>query len=73
VDRGFAGTDLGRFASDNHLTAWAGLAPGNNESAGKRKGGKTRKGSRWLRAILVNAAHAAAKKKGSTLACHRLW
>src|SRR5438552_15326163 len=60
--------DMGRFPSDDHLTAWAGLAPGNNESAGKRKGGKTRKGSRWLRAILINAAHAAAKKKGSKLA-----
>jgi len=62
------GIDMGRFPSDDHLTAWAGLAPGNNESAGKRKGGKTRKGSRWLRAILINAAHAAAKKKGSKLA-----
>ena len=62
------GVDMSRFPSDDHLTAWAGLAPGNNESAGKRKGGKTRKGSRWLRAILINAAHAAAKKKGSKLA-----
>jgi transposase len=62
------GTDMGRFPSDDHLTAWAGLAPGNNETAGKRKGGKTRKGSRWLRTLLINAAHAAAKKKGSKLA-----
>src|SRR5437764_2836556 len=62
------GVDMSRFPSDDHLTAWAGLAPGNNESAGQRKGGKTRKGSRWLRAILINAAHAAAKKKGSKLA-----
>lgn len=62
------GVDLSRFPTANHLTAWAGLAPGNHQSAGKRKGGKTRQGSRWLRALLVNAAHAAAKKKGSKLA-----
>jgi transposase len=62
------GVDMSRFPTSDHLTAWAGLAPGNNESAGKRKGGKTRKGSRWLRTILITAAHAAAKKKGSKLA-----
>lgn len=65
------GVDMSRFPSAGHLTAWAGLAPGHNESAGKRKGAKARQGSRWsrwLRTILVNAAHAAAKKKGSKLA-----
>ena len=62
------GDDMSRFPTSDHLTAWAGLAPGNNESAGKRKGGKTRKGSRWLRAALINAAHGAARKKGSALA-----
>jgi len=62
------GVDMSRFPTSDHLTAWAGLAPGNNESAGKRKGGKTRKGSRWLRAALINAAHGAARKKGSALA-----
>jgi len=62
------GVDMSRFPSANHVTSWAGLVPGNNERAGKRKGGKTRKGSRWLRIILINAAHAAAKKKGSKLA-----
>jgi transposase len=62
------GADLHRFPTAGHLAAWAGLAPGNNMSGGKRRGGKTRKGSRWLRAALVNAAHGAAKKKGSMLA-----
>jgi transposase len=62
------GVDMSRFPSSDHVTAWAGLAPGNNQSAGQRKGGKTRKGSRWLRAALINAAHAAARKKGSALA-----
>src|SRR5207302_1956731 len=63
-----SGVDMSRFPSSDHVTAWAGLAPGNNQSAGQRKGGKTRKGSRWLRAALINAAHAAARKKGSALA-----
>jgi len=62
------GADLQRFPTAGHLAAWAGLAPGNNLSGGKRRSGKTRKGSRWLRAALVNAAHGAAKKKGSLLA-----
>ena len=40
--------DMGRFPSSGHLASWAGLCPGNNESAGKHKSGKTRKGDRWL-------------------------
>jgi transposase len=43
------GVDMSCFASDRHLASWAGLCPGNNESAGKHHSGKTRKGNRWLR------------------------
>ena len=53
------GTDMTRFPSARHLASWAGLCPANNESAGKRKSGMTRKGSPWLRSALVEAAHAA--------------
>jgi transposase len=62
------GTDVGRFPTAKHLTSWAGMCPGNHESAGKRRGGATRKGSPWLRALLVQAAHAAARTRGTYLA-----
>jgi transposase len=62
------GTDMARFPTARQLASWAGMCPGNHESAGKRQGGKTRKGSPWLRALLVQAAHAAARKKGTYLA-----
>ena len=50
------GTDMSRFPLDSHIASWAGMCPGNNESAGKRKSGRTRKGSPWLREALVEAA-----------------
>jgi transposase len=62
------GTDMGRFPTAHHLASWAGMCPGNHESAGKRQSGTTRKGSPWLRALLVQAAHAAARTKGTYLA-----
>jgi len=55
------GTEMDRFPSADHLASWAGVAPGNHESAGKRASGKTRKGNRFLRTTLVQAAHAAAR------------
>jgi len=61
------GTDLTRFRTAGHLASWAGLCPGNNESAGKHHGGKTRKGSPWLRAALVEAAKAAGRSKKTYL------
>jgi transposase len=68
------GTDMSRFPSAAHLAAWAGLAPGNNESAGKRQSGKTRKGSPYLRTLLVEAGQAAGRTKETYLAAqyHRL-
>jgi transposase len=68
------GADMGRFPSAKHLASWAGLCPGNHESAGKRRSGRTRKGSRWLRQALTEAAHGAAHTKHSYLAAlyHRI-
>ena len=68
------GGDLSRFPSANELASWAGLVPGNNQSAGKRLSGTMRQGSRWLRVGLTQAAQAAARQKDNYLAAtyHRL-
>jgi transposase len=68
------GTDMSRFPSAGHLAAWAGLAPGNDESAGKRRSGKTRPGAPWLRSGLVAAARGAVRSKNTYLTAqyHRL-
>jgi transposase len=59
------GVDMSRFPTDGHISSWAGLCPGNNESARKRKSGKTRKGNALLRTTLVVCAHSAVKNKDS--------
>jgi transposase len=68
------GIDMGRFGTAPRLAAWSGIAPGNNESAGIQRSGKTRKGHRALRTGLVQLAHAAARTKETYLSAmyHRL-
>ncbi|MBV9102174.1 MAG: IS110 family transposase [Candidatus Eremiobacteraeota bacterium] len=61
------GADMSRFGSANRLASWAGMCPGNNESAGKHFSGKTRRGSKWLRTALTESAEAAARKNGGYL------
>jgi transposase len=59
------GCDMGRFPTAGHLLAWAGLCPSQNESAGKRKSSRLRKGAPWLKTLLVQCAWAATRKKDS--------
>jgi transposase len=68
------GADMSRFPTAGHLISWAGLCPQNDESAGKRRSTRMRKGAPWLKTTLIQCAWAAARKKASYLAAqfHRL-
>jgi transposase len=68
------GPDMAPFPTPGHLSSWAGLCPGNDQSAGKRRSGKTTKGSQWLRTTLVQAAWAASRTKATIFgACYQRW
>lgn len=64
------GTNMNQFPNEGHLSSWAGVCPGNNETGGKRKSGKTTKGSRWLKATLGEIAWAASRTKSTYLSAH---
>lgn len=68
------GIDMSRFPTEGHLISWAGLCPKNDESAGKRRSTRMRKGAPWLKTMLIQCAWAATRKKGSYLQAqfHRL-
>lgn len=61
------GTNMSVFATPKHLASWAGICPGNNQSAAKHRSGKTRNGSKWLRATLTESANAAARTNNTYL------
>ena len=61
------GIDMTRFQTAGHLVSWAGLCPGNDQSAGKRRSNRMRKGAPWLKTTLIQCAWAAARKKGCYL------
>ncbi len=68
------GTDMSRFPTPGHLCSWAGMTPGHDESAGKKKSSKTRKGNKKLRSALIEAARSVSRKKDSYLSAqyHRI-
>lgn len=61
------GTDMNQFGSDMHLTAWSGMCPGNNQSAGKIKSSRIRKGNMHLKVVLTQVAWAISRTKGTYL------
>jgi transposase len=68
------GVDMSRSPAAGHLCSWAGVAPGNSESAGRRRTGRTSEANRWLRPILVQVARAAGHTKATLLsATYRRW
>jgi transposase len=68
------GVDMSRFPSAGHMSSWAGICSGNHQSAGKRQSGRTTKGDRWLRQVLVQAAWAASHTKKTFLsATYHRW
>ena len=66
------GVDMDRFPTAQHLASWAGMCPGNNESAGKHRSGRTRRGDAWLQSALVEAGWSASRSKNTSMQA-RFW